>query len=285
MAILKRKGNPPVSPKKERSVPKKDSQKQARVLKDVKKADSTKTLETLKSIKKLYQPVQQQQPINTIDIEPIQHMDPYAAKAAMQQQLEEARIQAQNKLNSELSQIRQQTLAEIENEKNTILSNAQKQGYTDGKNQGYDELRPEVDSLFGMINSLATEKKQILNSAKPELLTLALEIAEKIINQKLSNNPQDFMAIVDDALTRITDKDKVVIRVNPTQSHIVREHQDVILNRLPDIKKLEVQDDSKIDFGGCVIETKMGYVDSSMRMKFDTIEKLLFKAFNDHADF
>jgi flagellar assembly protein FliH len=280
MAILKRKKPLPSSPKKEPKSSKTGIRKDSHILKDLKKSPTKKTLETLKSIKK-----QDRAPslASSMDFEPISNLDPLAAKASLQQQLEDIRSQAHHALEEELYTLRQQRLQELEAEKQSLFEQAHQQGFEAGQQKGYGELEPQLERVLAAINTIAEEKYRIFEEAKPELLSLSLAIAEKIINVDLSENHEHFMHIVDDALYRITDKDKVVIRTHPTQARIVRAHQDDILKRLPDIKNLEIQEDHKIEPGGCVIETKMGYVDSSIDMKLDTLQKVLFKSFEEDA--
>jgi flagellar biosynthesis/type III secretory pathway protein FliH len=47
------------------------------------------------------------------------------------------------------------------------------------------------------------------------------------------------------------------------------------------MKYLEIQEDPKVEFGGCIIETKMGYVDASLTVKLETLSKAILAVHDD----
>ena len=50
---------------------------------------------------------------------------------------------------------------------------------------------------------------------------------------------------------------------------------------MPDIRTLEVHEDPRVEQGGCIIETRLGFIDSSISTKLASIEAALFKVYND----
>ena len=86
---------------------------------------------------------------------------------------------------------------------------------------------------------------------------------------------------VDQAIRRITDKDKVIIKTCPEDADFVRQHREEILEKMPDIRTLEVHEDPRVEQGGCIIETRLGFIDSSISTKLASIEAALFKVYND----
>ena len=79
---------------------------------------------------------------------------------------------------------------------------------------------------------------------------------------------------------KITDKDKVIIKTSPEELQIAQNQFSTIQNLIPDIKVLEIEEDDRIQPGGCIIETKLGFVDSSISTKLDTIKKALLDAYD-----
>jgi flagellar assembly protein FliH len=167
----------------------------------------------------------------------------------------------------------------IDQEKENILKSAYDDGYNEGEQTAYSKIEPELNRLMQTIADISRQNKENLDKIKPDLLALSIKIAEKIVHTTLSHNPEVFHAIIDEALTKITDKEKVIIRVNPEQIDHARAHRDAILRAIPEIKNLDLQSDPLVDFGGCIIETKMGYVDSSMPMKLETLSKVLMQTY------
>lgn len=247
-------------------------------------AKTTRTLAQLKTVL----PVSQSQsspPISTSfsDVETSVEMtsDPLLDQARLQAQLAEYRQTELSKISLEVTRYRQEQFANIDTERRNLHDEAYDEGYQSGEEAGYHQLSPQLDAVMSSINQIEQQKQKMISEFKPQIITLALAMAEKITKAYLSDHPDQFNAIVDEALTRITDKEKVVIRVNPQQADTVRKNKEAIQIRLPDIKTLEIHEDNKIEFGGCMIETKMGYVDATLKIKLETLSKLLFDRYNE----
>ncbi len=202
-------------------------------------------------------------------------------KESLDRQIKEYQKKAHNELEKELEAIKDDYFQQLEQERNRVLDEAYEQGFQQGTSEGKQSLEQYTQDFFDAMNAIKAEKKDALIESKPEILTLALHIAEKITKDHLSDNPDSFQKIVDEAISKITDKDKVIIRVNPYDVATVRKNKDAILERINDIKILEIHDDTKIEQGGCLIETKMGYVDATLSIKLEALKKALFLTLED----
>jgi len=204
--------------------------------------------------------------------------------------LDPSKIQAQllsfrtaeiEKINKELDAYYQEKMKEIEIQKNELLEEAYQEGVAQGKSAGYEAIKPQLENVLHTLSEIQLQKNTILEQFKPDLLKMAVEMAKKITAAALEDNPVLFENTVNEALTKITDKEKVVIRVNPKQLETIRNHKEAIQKFMPDIKNLEIQEDNKIDSGGCIIETKMGYVDATLPVKIETLNKLIFERYKE----
>ena len=59
----------------------------------------------------------------------------------------------------------------------------------------------------------------------------------------------------------------------------VADFQDVFAQDLKAFKQLSIAEDTKIKPGGCLVETKLGFIDSSISTKLDVILKALIAAY------
>lgn len=245
------------------------------------KPTKTRILEKIKTIQPVFEASETPVQDSTQIVETPQIPSPQVQTHLNNEWAQTYRKSEKQKVQEELDQFRKQSLENLEVEKARILQSAHDEGYQKGLEEGQNKLNSEVENLLKAIQSLNEEKQNILAAAKPELLKLSLDIAQRLILFQFNENPDDFIPVIEEALTRITDKDKVIIRVNPDQVDVVRRHKDSILERINDIKNLEIQDDPKITFGGCIIETKLGFVDASVTIKLEHIQKALFDAFTE----
>ncbi len=280
MAILKRKNNPNSEPTPKISPPKHKPGPRSHLLKGMDEAVSTRSISKLKEVQiREPDPVfQSPSPLADIPDQPAA-----ATQDSIHRQLMDYRNVEVRKIESELKSFRQQQFSQIESEKQDVLDAAYHEGVTQGKQAGYNALKPEIDRLLSEVNEISKQKAKILEDLKPELLQLSLTMAQRIIRTVLEENPDHFNNIVEEALTKITDKEKVVIRVNAEHLTVLRKNKDKIHQSFPDIRHLEIQEDNKVEFGGCVIETKMGYVDASLPMKLETLNQTLFARLAEDA--
>ena len=187
-------------------------------------------------------------------------------------------IEEANQLRSELSKEREKMLADVED----IKSVAKQDGFTAGHNEGKNEFEiikqdyiKKTEDIFVAVNEFQKEKIKILKATEPEVLKLSTEIAKQILNAELTINKDSMMKIVIDALTRITDKTVVDIKVNKEDFEFLNKNKDIIRSYMDDIKNLNVKEDNNIGPGGCIIETELGVIDARIETKLAGIYELI----------
>ncbi len=186
-----------------------------------------------------------------------------------------------NLLSHELSVIRQQRLDEINQEIIEIKQAAIQSGRQEGLEKAEKSYTQKLSNLIAMINDVAENKSQFLKKSEPELLKLAIKIAEHLIQKSIELDNDTVMSIVTTAMRRVTDKDKVIIKVSPADADLIRKKRDLILEKMPDIRALEIHDDPRLEDGGCIIETRLGYIDASLKTGIESVKTALFGVLSD----
>ena len=110
---------------------------------------------------------------------------------------------------------------------------------------------------------------------------MSLAIARKFVDTAVVMNSDLIKKTIKSAVKMVTEKDKVIIRINPADLEEVRAHQDDIIFIGDGIGKLEIRPDKKVDRGGCVVETEAGNIDARIESRFAEIEKTLKQAFGN----
>ena len=209
---------------------------------------------------------------------------PHIDQKEIDRQLQVYRKKTELALQAELDTKRTAFMTQVEIEKAQLLDQAYQDGYNQGEQEGRGILEHQAEEFLAAMNRLTQEKGEIFVQARPDILKLSIKIAEKIIQKSISDQPDLFESIIDEAIAKVTDKDKVIIRVNPAQIDTVRKYKDRLLERINDIKSLEIQDDPKIESGGCLIETKLGYVDATLPIKLATLQNALLKTMEEEPE-
>lgn len=217
-----------------------------------------------------------QQPVDTAQTQ--------KALDALQLELDNQRQSAQGEISSlkeqadaEIQRLKESALAEVDD----IKARAQEEGYRAGHQKGFDEYINKTLELTNQINELSKEKKRIFRETESEVLKMSLKIAEQLIRSEISLNQAVTMNIVTEAISKITDRDKVIVKVSKSDFDYVHNNKDRIHHLVDDIKTLVIQEDSTIESGGCIIETDLGYIDSRISMKLDAIKNAMLKVYDE----
>ncbi len=137
------------------------------------------------------------------------------------------------------------------------------QGYTAGKTAGEDELAPVIETIRELISSVKAQRGAVIASAEPELVRLAMAIAERVVHMELQTNPNVIVENVRESLTRLVSREVVTLRVNPIDLDTIRQHRDEIV-AAGDVEHLRIVEDQRVDRGGVVVETDAGTIDSKI---------------------
>ncbi|MBW7995067.1 MAG: hypothetical protein FVQ81_00560 [Candidatus Glassbacteria bacterium] len=185
--------------------------------------------------------------------------------------------EVQQALRRELEQARSQWEQEAE------LKTAE--AYERGREQGCEEAEGAIEQraaeLASVISSLAQAREKLLDDTEQAVLEMSLAIARRFIEQSALLSDELIRNTIKDAVKMVTEKEKVVIRVNPDDLDEVRSHQDDIIFIGDGIGRLEVRGDKQIERGGCVIETEAGNIDARIASRFEELDKAIRQVYND----
>jgi flagellar assembly protein FliH len=136
-------------------------------------------------------------------------------------------------------------------------------GYAEGHQKGIAEFEPVVRTLREWIDSLHAQRDEYVTAAEPELVRLAMTIAERIVHTEVANNRQVVVENVRAALTRLVSREVVTLRVHPTDHETIRQYRDSIV-AASDVEHLRIVEDQRVDRGGVLVETDAGTIDAKI---------------------
>lgn len=141
-----------------------------------------------------------------------------------------------------------------------------KEGYERGAEQWTQAVWAARESVNGAVDQ-----------AKPQVVQLALRVAEKILRQKLETDPEAIVAMVDEALRSLQGQNqmRVVLRVHPTDQPVLEQRRKRWLDRHPAIASITIVADEAQARGGCRIESDFGMVDATIETQIRVIERHL----------
>lgn len=175
--------------------------------------------------------------------------------------------------NSEAEEIIRKAMEEAE----SIKEHARESGIEEAKRLAEEGASGKVKEALETLNEAVAERRKIIKDAENEILRLSLKVAEQIVRSEVSLHRDVTLNIVSDAISRVSDREQVIIRVNREDLDSIKQYKDRIGNVVDGIKSLSVIEDSSVDPGGCVIETNLGYVDARISTKIAAIEEAFRK--------
>jgi flagellar assembly protein FliH len=154
-----------------------------------------------------------------------------------------------------------------------IQQQARKEGFEQGRRDGLQAARKEVDTtlqrLEQIMQAMAEPLQAVDEQVESELTQLAIAIARQIIRRELQSDPEQVIGVVRDALSALPSAARnVYIHLNPQDALLVREK----LVPADDAEMpWKVIDDIALTRGGCRIESATSRIDASVEKRLNSV--------------
>jgi flagellar assembly protein FliH len=187
-----------------------------------------------------------------------------------------------------LAREREGVLQEAHEEAARCLVRAQEQAaalstaaYQEGLRQGEAAARQEVGARLSPVltafQQATTEvtglRAGILQQAEEDVITLAFQLARKIIQHEVLEHRQVLATTLRRALEHVVEQDQVVVWVHPDDLHYATEMQEELRRAMGDLKTLTLQGDPGVGRGGCIVESSLGTIDARIEAQFEELEQ------------
>ncbi len=163
-------------------------------------------------------------------------------------------------------------------ESEQIREHAKESGLEEARRVAEETASDKVKEALETLNQAVIERKKIIKDAEGEILRLSLKVAEQIIKSEVSLHRDVSLNIVSDAISRVSDREQVIVKVNREDLENIKKYKDRIGSIIDGIKSLSIVEDALVEPGGCVIETNLGYIDARISTKLSAIEEAFRKA-------
>jgi flagellar assembly protein FliH len=170
-----------------------------------------------------------------------------------------------------------------------LLSDAERRGdaqaesaAAEARAAGHAEASAAVDrdmadmmtTMRNLVDMARVERHKLMESAEPELVRLAVGIAERVLHQQIALDRGVVVEMAKVAIARLVEKESVTVRVNPGDLERMREHRDELLDS-GEIKNFRVVEDQRVDRGGVVVETDGGTIDARISTQLNEAKRVL----------
>jgi len=198
-------------------------------------------------------------------------------EAMVKELLEKAEARAKEIVNAAREEAAQ-LIEQAKEEAKRIREENRRRGYQEGREQSLKEMeaikKQKLKELEDIIYQAQQEKEDLLKSLEPDVVNLAVSIAEKILRSELESRPELIVGMVREALQQVNGHSKGTIKV---QERFLPFLQGSWAEIFPNGsgKGWKVEADDTVDAGGCIIENEAGYVDAQLTTQVEAIKEAL----------
>ena len=187
--------------------------------------------------------------------------------------VEEAKEKAANII-KESEEKEEEIKKSIKEREQELLQKIQKESQ-EAKEQAYNESQKEMKRLVETLSSIVTEATdlhtKVMVAAEKQMVEQILLIAYKIIKDEINVRSNVVLNNVKAVLQELKECEKIRIRVNLKDLDITTEHKKEFIALLEEKANVIVLEDSRVDKGGCVIESDIGSIDAKISTQMGSI--------------
>lgn len=146
-----------------------------------------------------------------------------------------------------------------------------RRGIEAGKAQYVQAVAESAGALRSAAAVLQQAREDFLRSLEPQVVELAVAVAERIVQREVRIDPEFVQRTVRKALEHLLDRERVVVRLNPKDLDGLRAQKVMLLQEFDGIRELAVQADTAVEPGGCIVETSLLQVDARIEAQLEQI--------------
>lgn len=175
-----------------------------------------------------------------------------------------------------------------------IEQEARTQGYAIGYNEGFQQgeqdarnqthqlaaqqranLRADVEMFLSQVEE---ERQRAWAEMEPQVIEMVFELARMVIKQEVEVSRTIALAVIRNALRRVSDLGTIRLRVSPEDLDKVRSSREEILAIMDGVRHIEIIEDRRVGKGGCIVETDSGSMDARIETQLQMIGDTLSRA-------
>lgn len=146
-------------------------------------------------------------------------------------------------------------------------------GLAQGKTEAEAQARVHIQAIRALLAELQALKARILSDAEPQLVNLALAIAESVLHHKIDIDPAAVTHILKAAVQQVHAKDILRIAVNPQHHETIVRYWTEFHD--PEFREhgLEIVADEDVPLGGVVVHTAFGRIDGRIEVQLEEVKE------------
>ncbi|BDU50482.1 FliH/SctL family protein [Haliovirga abyssi] len=197
----------------------------------------------------------------------------------LSEKIERKKIELNEKVNKIIEEANQKAEYELEVNKNRGYQD----GYQAGEKSAKEEIIEQTKSLIIRAQGIIDETVEIRNNTIKEneeaIIKLSIEIAKKIIKLEVSENNKIIKNNILESIKKVPISKKLKIFINWEDLNYLKDIKEEVISQINGVDRQEIEmiEDSRIEKGGCILETSMGTIDASINSQLEVLFEGLMK--------
>lgn len=162
----------------------------------------------------------------------------------------------------------EEILARAQAERQQFVEEARREGIELGRQEGLREMSE-------ILARTHLQRGEMLKAAQPQILELALKVAEKIVGRDLERDPELLIDMCASAIENVRNARQMVVRVHPKAASVLREKKAELLQSIGRSVDLAIKEDGDVEPLGCVIQTEFGTIDAQLTTQLQMLRNVL----------
>lgn len=167
-------------------------------------------------------------------------------------------------------------LAEAHDQASSLQSQGYAEGFKQGEEAGHaaiaEQWAPVLASFVQATHDITRLRAEVVRQAEEDIVTLAFQLARKILRQE-ARYPRDILhATLRRALAYVGNHEHLVVRVHPRDLELAQAMQKDLLQGVDGVRHLTLEGDATVGRGGCVVASVFGEVDARLEAQLEELE-------------
>ena len=170
-------------------------------------------------------------------------------------------------------------LAAAEAEAARLREQARIEGYEAGRAEAMADLQDRAghaaSALADAVTGAQLARHAAADRVEAHAVDLALRLAEKIVAGTLAAQPERIVDVVRGALRLLTDREGLLVLVNPDDIDAVRDAMGDLARQMGGFETFDLQSDRRVRRGGAIVRTAVGEIDATLDTKLERAREVL----------
>lgn len=158
-----------------------------------------------------------------------------------------------------------------------IYESAKNEGYLAGRKTGETSARAEIEKKVEMMGAISAGAEHAFELEQQQLQGLCVDVITEALVKicgPILGSEEAAIGAVKQVLSRVREERELVLRVSRDDIDLIQRQEADIAQMLGG-RKYEIVADSRVELGGCLVETKLGSLDGRLEVQLREVYETL----------